>query len=187
MRRQLLSRGIKKVNCLEQHAAMDSLGRAAVTLLWCSVDVYLSTAPFMKQNLEIFKGTVRSGRGGAVAAMSKPEELQEWETLTGLKVIPGTLNLLLSEPFNLSLLKYLRFSEIGWEFDPASQGIDFAGDIGMYYSRITIAGRYPGILAFWTWVLELKTNAELISPVHLRTTMGIEDGDVVNFSLYTDH
>ena len=141
----------------------------------------------MKQNLEIFKGSVKPGRGGAVAAMSKPNELQEWETLTGLRVIPGTLNLHLSEPFNLSLLKYLSFSEIGWDFDPVLQGIDFTGDIGMYYSRITIADRYPGILAFWTWVPELKTHAELISPVHLRTTMGIEDGDVINFSLYTDH
>ncbi len=133
--------------------------------------------------MKIFKGTVKSGIGEAVSEMSKPGELAQWETLTGLKVIPGTLNLQLEAPFNLTLLKYLSFSEIGWDFDPASQGFDFNGEIGMYYSRITISGSYPGILAFWTWVTDLRTHAELISSVHLRKTIGLKDGDSVEFSL----
>lgn len=138
---------------------------------------------FVIQMMKIFQGTVKPGRGGAVAEMSKPGGLEEWETLTGLIVIPGTLNLQLAAPFDLSILKYLSFSKISWDFDPTSQGLDFTGDIGMYYSRITIADSYPGIIAFWTWVPELNKHAELISSVHLRTTMGLEDGDTVYFSL----
>jgi len=134
--------------------------------------------------MKLFKGIVKTGIGKAVLEMSKSSELDEWETLTGMRVIPGTLNLQLTKPFDLSLLRYLSFSKIGWDFDPATQGFDFKGDIGMYYNRIIIAGKYRGILVFWTWVPELDTHAELISQVHLRTTLGLEDGDIVDFSLY---
>jgi CTP-dependent riboflavin kinase len=133
-----------------------------------------------------YKGFVKTGRGGAIVEMSNPDELEEWEILTGLKVIPGTLNLHLDKPFDLSLLNYISFSEIGWDFDPTSQGYDFKGDIGMYYHRIIIFFKYPGILAFWTWVPELSTHAELISSVHLRTELGLKDGDTVEFALNND-
>ena len=136
--------------------------------------------------MKLFSGTVKTGRGGAVVEMSKPNELEEWKKLVGLRVIPGTLNLHLTKPFDLSLLKYLSFSKIGWNFDPATQGFNFKGDIGMYYHRVIISGEYPGILVFWTWVPELSTHAELISSVHLRTTIGLKDGDSVSFSLHNN-
>jgi CTP-dependent riboflavin kinase len=134
----------------------------------------------------LFNGTVKTGIGGAVTEISNTNELKEWEDLTGLKIIPGTLNLHLEKPFDLTFLKYLSFSEIGWDFDPSTQGHDFNGDIGMYYHRINIADTYPGIVAFWTWVPEIDTNAELISSVHLRTVLGLKDGDKVSFCLHND-
>ncbi len=133
--------------------------------------------------MELFRGIVKTGIGEATIEMSKPSELDDWEKLTGLRVIPGTLNLHLEKPFDLSLLKYMSFSKIGWEFDPSTQGSDFKGDIGMHYHRIIIVGKYPGILAFWTWSHNLGTHAELISSIHLRTAIGLEDGDSVDFSL----
>ena len=140
----------------------------------------------MNSSLKLFKGTVKTGIGGAVVEMSKPGGLEDWEKLTGLRIIPGTLNLQLTKPFDLSLLRYSSFSKIGWEFDPTTQGFDFNGNIGMYYSRIIIASMYYGILVFWTWVPDLNMHAELISQVHLRTTLGLEDGDIVAFSLHND-
>lgn len=134
--------------------------------------------------MESFKGRVKTGRGGATDEMSNPDELKELEKLTGLRVIPGTLNLHLEKPFNLLLLKYIGFSELGWDFDPTTQGFDFHGEVGMYYHRIIIFDRSPGILAFWTWVPELRIHAELISPIDLRTAFGLKDGDTVEFSLY---
>ena len=116
----------------------------------------------------------------------KNDGLDEWERLAGLRVIPGTSNLQLPKPFDLSLLTYLRFSEIGWDFDPATQGLDFQGHIAMYYRRVTIFNDYPGIVVFWSWVPQLNTHAELISPVHLKTAIGLKDGDTVEFSLYTE-
>ncbi len=136
--------------------------------------------------MKTFIGAVKTGIGRASVEMVKSDGLEDWKMLTGLKILPGTLNLHLEKPFDLSLLKYLSFSKIGWDFDPSTQGHDFKGDIGMYYHRIIIAGQFPGIVAFWTWVPEFDTKAELISSVHLRTTLELEDGDTVDFFLTND-
>jgi CTP-dependent riboflavin kinase len=136
--------------------------------------------------MKLFYGTVKTGIGGAAVEMSNPDELEDWELLTGLRIIPGTLNLQLEKPFDLALLEYISFSEIGWDFDPITQGFDFNGDVGMYYHRVIICDEHPGIVAFWTWVPELRKHAELISSVHLRSTIGLEDGDTVSFSLHHD-
>ncbi len=131
-----------------------------------------------------FSWIVKTGISVAAVEMAMFGHLKVWETLTGLRVIPGTLNLSLLKPFDLSLLKYLSFSKVGWDFDPSTQGFDFNGDIGMHYGLITIAGKYSGALVFWSWVPELSTRPELISQVHLRSTMGLKDGDTVEFSLF---
>ena len=133
--------------------------------------------------MELFKGIVKTGRGGAAVEMSKSKTILDLEELTGLKVIPGTLNLNLIKPFDFGLLNYSSFSDLGWDFDPTSQGFDFRGEVGMFYNRIIIFSEYPGILAFWTWMNELYTNAELISTIHLRSQLGLEDGDIVSFNL----
>lgn len=132
---------------------------------------------------KVYRGIVRTGRGGAVGEMSKPGVLEEFQRFTGLSIIPGTLNIKLKEPFNLSLLKYLKFADIGWEFDPATQGIEYSGEIGMYYSQAIVAGDYPIYLVIFTWVTNVDTDAELVSPHHLRTVLGVKDGDIVEFKL----
>jgi len=132
---------------------------------------------------QIYRGTVKAGRGGAVAEMSKAGGLEGFQLLTGLAIIPGTLNIKLAEPFDLSLLKYLRFADIGWEFDPATQGINYSGEIGAYYRRATVAERYPACVLIFTWVTDIRTDAELVSPHRLRTDLNLEDGDTVEFTL----
>ena len=132
---------------------------------------------------QIYQGIVKTGIGGAVEEMSKPGALEGFQRLTGLAVIPGTLNITLTEAFDHSVLSYLKFVDVGWEFDPATQGITFGGEIGVYYHRSTIAGTYPGCLLIFTWVLDINTNAELVSPYNLRSTLGLHDGDTVEFTL----
>ena len=77
------------------------------------------------EKAKVFRGIIKTGRGGAVGEMSKPGALEGFQRLTGLSIIPGTLNIRLTEPFDLSLLNYLRFADVGWEFDPATQGIQY--------------------------------------------------------------
>ena len=132
---------------------------------------------------KIYRGEIRTGRGGAVGEMSKPGGLEGFQRLTGLSIIPGTLNIKLSEPFDISLLNYLKFADVGWEFDPATQGINFNGEIGVYYRRATVVNKYPACLIIFTWVTDLHTDAEMVSPHHLRTTLNTQDGDTIEFTL----
>jgi CTP-dependent riboflavin kinase len=131
----------------------------------------------------IYRGLVKTGRGAGAAEMSAPGDLVGFQRLTGLSVIPGTLNIDLTEPFDLTLLKYVTFAELGWEFDPAKQGIKYDGEIGMYYGRVLVAGKYPAGVIFFSWVTDPTTDAELVSPHHLRRALGLRDGDTVEFTL----
>lgn len=135
--------------------------------------------------MKVFQGKVKSGRGKAATEMSKADGLRDWESLTGLKIIPGTLNLSLPSPVDRSLLTYIRFSELGWDFSPATQGIHYKGEIGMYYGRIIIAETFPGGFVLFTWVPDLQVHGELVSTVHLRSALNLQDGDTVTFKLCT--
>lgn len=131
----------------------------------------------------IYRGKVETGIGGAVGEMLKPGGLEGFQELAGLAIIPGTLNIKLSEPFDLSLLNYLRFADVGWEFDPATQGIKYEGEIGVYYRRATVANEYPACLLIFTWVTDIYIDAEMVSPHHLRTVLNLQDGDIIEFTL----
>lgn len=140
----------------------------------------------MEKN-KVYRGIVKTGIGGSVVEMSKPGSLELFRQVTGLDIIPGTLNIILEEPFNLSLLKYVKFSDIGWEFDPATQGIEYNGEIGMYCGRVIVADKYPAFLAVFTWVRDIHTHAEIICPYHLRSTLGLKDGDILEFRFDEDY
>ena len=77
---------------------------------------------------QVFRGTVRTGRGRSTGVMSAPEAIELNKKLTGLSVIPGTLNITLTQPFELDLLDYFRFSDIGVQIDIRAMGIDFEGE-----------------------------------------------------------
>ena len=118
-----------------------------------------------------------------MAEMDQPVFREGFKELTGLDVIPGTLNIKMVEPLDLHLLRYLKFTDIGWEFDPTTQGIDYKGEIGMYYRRATVKGKYKACLLVFTWATDIHTDAELVSPHHLRTVLKLEDGDKIKFTL----
>ena len=143
---------------------------------------WLNNLSLNKQNLEC-QGIVRTGRGGAAAEMSAPDFQEKFSELTGLNVTPGTLNVKTTEPLNLNLFRYLKFSDIGWDFDPATQGIKYKGEIGVYYRRATLAKKYPAYVLVFSWVTDIHTDAELVSPHHLRTVLHLKDGDKVKFTL----
>ena len=132
---------------------------------------------------KVYRGLVKTGRGNGALEMSAPGSLEEFQCLTGLSVMPGTLNIDLTEPFDLALLNYATFVELGWTIDLSKQGIRYDGEIGMYYGRVTVANRYPACVIFWTWVDDIYTDAELVSPHHLRSTLALQDGDIVEFRL----
>ena len=131
----------------------------------------------------IFRGLVKTGHGFGAIEMSSPGILDDFQRLTGLLVIPGTLNIDLTEPFDLALLNYISFPELGWTIDLNRQGIEYDGEIGMYYGQVTVADKYPACVIFFTWVTDIYTDAELISSCHLRNALDLHDGDIVEFRL----
>lgn len=134
---------------------------------------------------QVYRGTVRTGRGRSTGVMTAPEAMEWNKKLTGLSVIPGTLNITLTESFNLDLLKYFRFSDIGVQLDIHAMGIDFDGEQGFHYGRVSVAGKYPAALIIFTWNPD-PNYAELISPHHLRSVLSLEDGDTIEFTLVVD-
>jgi CTP-dependent riboflavin kinase len=136
---------------------------------------------------KVYRGFVKTGRGAGVLEMSAPGSLEGFQHLTGFSVIPGTLNIDLTEPFDLALLNYVTFDELGWSIDLSKQGIKYDGEIGTHYGRVTVANKYPACVIFFTWVDDLYTDAELISPFHLRSTLNIRDGNIVEFRLSEYH
>lgn len=134
---------------------------------------------------QVYRGTVRTGRGGSTDVMSVPAAIEWNKKLTGLSVIPGTLNIILTQPFKLYLLDYFRFSDIGVQLDIRAMGIDFDGEQGFHYGRVSVAGEYPAALIIFTWNPD-PNYAELISPHHLRSALGLEDGDTIEFALGSD-
>jgi CTP-dependent riboflavin kinase len=138
---------------------------------------------FQMDKSHVYRGIVKTGRGAGASEMSAPGGLEGFQHLTRLSVIPGTLNIDLTEPFDLVLLNYLNFADAGWEFDPTRQGITYEGEIGMHYGRVIIADKYPGCVVFFTWATDPYTDAELVSPYHLRSTLDLVDGDIVEFTL----
>lgn len=135
---------------------------------------------------KVYRGIVATGRGAGAGFMSAPGVLAGFERAAGLKVIPGTLNAALTEPFDLSTLSYIRFADVGIEIDLAGVGIDFDGEPGVHYGRIVVAGGYPAAILFFTWTPDPTIYAELVSPQHLRDTIGLRDGDTVEFTLDED-
>lgn len=135
---------------------------------------------------QVYRGMVKTGRGLGVLEMSGPGGLEGFRLLTGLSVIPGTLNIDLTEPFDLALLNYVTFAELGWTIDLTKHAPKYEGEIGMHYGRALIADKYPACVVFFTWVTDPYTDAELISPYHLRSALGLQDGDIVEFTLLPD-
>ena len=141
----------------------------------------------MTNKKQVYKGIVTTGRGASAGEMSASGVLEGIRQLTGLAVIPGTLNINLTEVFDLSLLNYISFVDLGMpQIDLARIGIDFNSEQGFHYSQIVVAAKYPGCVLCFTWVGRPGINAELVSPHHLRNTLNLQDGDTVEFTLVRD-
>ena len=133
---------------------------------------------------KVYRGIIKTGRGASAGVMSAPGVLEGFRQLTGLTVIPGTLNIDLGEVLDLSLLSYNSSAELGMpQIDLRALGIDFDGEQGIHYGRIAIADEYPGCILCFTWVPSPGISVELVSPYHIRNTLNLQDGDTVEFTL----
>jgi CTP-dependent riboflavin kinase len=129
-----------------------------------------------------FRGVVVSGRGFGAKRMANPFLLQAVQRFTDLHLVPGTLNVRLPQPFDGTLTGYLTEDDLGgdvWrDHAPHRQGIR--------YGEVLIAGRYRGILFQGDEPEYPPEQVEILSDQHLRTMLGLLDGDMLEFTLLTD-
>jgi CTP-dependent riboflavin kinase len=129
-----------------------------------------------------FTGIVVPGRGFGAQRMANPALLQALQRLTDLPLVPGTLNVRLPQPFDGTLPGYLTEDDLGgavWrDHAPHRQGIR--------WGAVLIAGRYRGILFQGDEPEYPPELVEILSDHHLRATLGLRDGDLLEFTLLTD-
>ena len=93
----------------------------------------------------------------------------------GLRVVPGTLNVRLDAPFDRNVAdRYVEASDIdpGWEAG--------TGQAGYHLAPVLVEGRYRGI-AFQADEPDYPADLlEIMCEVHLRSTLGLEDGDPIS-------
>ena len=123
-----------------------------------------------------FEGIVRAGYGlGAKIMLDPVLAARQARHFTTFQPVPGTLNLLLPEPFDPAhFTRLVTASDLG------------GGMIEDHpYAPILIEGYIPG---FVTQTLNPGGDfpaevVELIADRHLRTTLGLADGDTISFEL----
>jgi len=124
-----------------------------------------------------YQGIVVRGRGLGAKAMETPMIQQVLNRLTEMKIVPGTLNVLLARPFDGTLEGYLSMQDLGGSLPGVS------GRKGLRYGEVRIAGRFHGFLAQGDELDYPANQVEIISDHNLRETLGLKDGDTVEFSL----
>ena len=103
------------------------------------------------------------------------------QALAGFPIVPGTLNVRLPEPLvKDARWRYVSAAEIAEDWEARS------GQAGYFVAPVVIAGRYRG-LAFQADERRAPgyppDQVELFSEIHLRSALGLNDGDPIVLSL----
>ena len=129
-----------------------------------------------------YRGIVVPGRGFGAQRMTNPTVLQAAQRLSGLTLVPGTLNVRLSQPFDGHLPWYLTESDLDghvWRDHAPNR-------TGIRCGEVLIAERYRGIVFQGDEPEYPPAQVEILSDHHLRDTLGLRDGDMLEFTLLTD-
>jgi CTP-dependent riboflavin kinase len=126
-------------------------------------------------------GTVEPGRGLGSELMREPQVAARFEEIAGFPLVPGTLNVRLPGP----LVRDGR-----WRFLPsekiATDWVERSGQTGYFMATVLVEWAYRA-LAFQAVEPEgpgyPPDQIELLSETHLRSTLGLADGDPIAFSL----
>jgi CTP-dependent riboflavin kinase len=122
-------------------------------------------------------GRVTAGRDLGSLRMT-PDVLDLLRSETGLHAVPGTLNVRLGGPVDESLLpRYLGASAI----DPA--WAEATGQSGYRWVPVTIEGRFDGVAIRAVEDHYPDDLIEVVSGTHLRSELGLGDGDEIRLTV----
>ena len=129
--------------------------------------------------MEKLQGTVTSGTGEGALFLGLDWVRAEIRSACGFDPFPGTLNVVLTSPATV-----LRWSEIrkgrGRPLTPPAP--DFCG--GRCFP-ILVAGEVLGAVVVPDVTRYGEELLEVIAPVHLRSRLGLRDGDPIHLTLLT--
>jgi glycogen debranching enzyme len=124
-----------------------------------------------------FKGVVQSGRGLGSRLLADARITDRLRELVGFRPVPGTLNVRLPAPVErIASWRYLDASEISPEWEAES------GQAGYFVVPVLIADRHRGVALQADEPGYAADQVELLSEVHLRRSLGLSDGDPINFA-----
>jgi protein-S-isoprenylcysteine O-methyltransferase Ste14 len=117
-------------------------------------------------------GVVVTGRGRGAELLADERVLDRIEEVFGLRVVPGTLNVRLSHPFDRTLpTRYVAGSDINPDWEAAT------GQAGYHLAPVLVAERYRGVAFQADEPGYPEDLVEIMCEVHLRSVLGLEDGD----------
>lgn len=122
----------------------------------------------------ILSGRVVTGVGQATAFTQLPWARAIFIEKLGVDPFPGTLNIKVEDAGHLASLRALWQHE-GICIPPPSQ--DFCAAKGF---KVMVDDRYPGAIVFPLVVGYPDDTIEIIAPVHLKRSLGIDDGAVIS-------
>lgn len=118
------------------------------------------------------------GRGLGAVRMGDSALIDGLQELVGFPMIPGTLNVRLSEPVERnSTWRYLAAAEISPEWEAKT------GQAGYFFAPVLIAERYRGVAFQADEPGYPPEQIELICRLHLRSVLGLSDGAPISVSV----
>ncbi|MDD2638395.1 MAG: DUF120 domain-containing protein [Methanothrix sp.] len=121
------------------------------------------------------KGKVASGLGEGQYYISREGYMRQFSEKLGFDPSPGTLNLLLDEPFALSESDFKSVRIEGFE--------DEGRTFGACWCRLAKIDGIKGAIVRPERTSRTATLLELIAPVNLRRSLSLSDGDEVDVIL----
>jgi riboflavin kinase len=123
-------------------------------------------------------GRVRAGAGLGAPRMSDPHVMELISSSVGFRPVPGTLNVILPEPFDRALATgYVSARDLSptWQDD--------VRQAGYWLTPIVVAGQFQAVAIQAEEPGYLPEQIELLCAVRLRDALGLADGDSVSISV----
>lgn len=126
----------------------------------------------------MYVGRVRQGRGLGVERMADMSIFNDMAQRFGMTFVPGTLNIVLAQAFERPTNTVFGPSvELGPEWE------EMTGQAGYHLTPVLIEDQYRGLAMQAEEDGYPPEQIEMMSEVHLRSSLGLEDGDQVRFSV----
>ena len=123
----------------------------------------------------VLHGVVVAGLGRGADLLADERVLDRIETMFGVRVVPGTLNLQVAVPFERTpKTRYVAASDVAPGWDAAT------GQAGYHLVPVLVEGRYRGIAFQADEPGYPEDLVEIMCEVHLRSTLDLEDGDPIS-------